>query len=130
MKLLLDTHAFLWWDDDYKKLPDKVFKAISDPSNQVYLSLASIWEMQIKFQLGKLKFDIPLATKLQDHSSKNGLKFLAISKKHIFALSDLPMHHRDPFDRLLIAQARTNNLLFVTHDADNQKYDVSILWDK
>jgi PIN domain nuclease of toxin-antitoxin system len=86
--------------------------------------------MQIKFQLGKLKFDIPLATKLQNHSSKNGLKFLAISKKHIFALSDLPMHHRDPFDRLLIAQARINNLVFVSHDADNQKYDVPILWDK
>lgn len=129
MKLLLDTHAFIWWDDDYKRLPEPLLAALRDSKNVVYLSLASIWEMQIKVQLGKLKFDIPLPEKIANQQEKNNIQLLPITKAHIFELSALSHHHRDPFDRLLIAQAHTEKLYFVSHDSKIAQYNVDIFWD-
>ena len=129
MKLLIDTHVFIWWDDDYKQLPQSLLDELTNAQNTIYLSLVSIWEMQIKTQLGKLKFDVPLSQKVEDQQSKNRIELLPITKAHIYAVEELPFYHRDPFDRLLIAQTRTDNLIFVTHDANIQQYSVTTFWD-
>jgi len=129
MKLLLDTHAFIWWDDNYSKLPEPLLKALRNPSNPVFLSLVSIWEMQIKTQLAKLKFSIPLPQKVENQQAKNKVQLLSITKSHIYALDMLPHHHRDPFDRLLIAQAQSDDLILVTHDIQIHQYDVTIFWE-
>ena len=128
MKLLLDTHAFIWWDDDYNKLSSPVQSALLDPKNTIYLSLVSIWEMQIKVQLKKLKFDRPLSDKITEQVDKNDLQLLPILDRHIYELSILPHHHRDPFDRLLIAQSRIEKMVFITQDNSIKKYDVQTLW--
>lgn len=130
MKLLLDTHAFIWWDDEFDHLPETLLDALRNPENTVYLSLVSIWEMQIKTQLGKLDFSIPLPQKVREQQEKNHIQLLSITEEHIYALQQLPHHHRDPFDRLLVAQAKMNDLVLVTHDTNIHKYDVTILWDK
>lgn len=83
MKLLLDTHAFIWWDDDYNKLSSPVKTVLLDPKNTIYLSLVSIWEMQIKVQLNKLKFDRPLSNKVAEQVDKNDLQLLPILDRHI-----------------------------------------------
>lgn len=128
MKLLLDTHAFIWWDDDKSRLSQRALAACLDQNNTLLLSIASIWEMQIKIQLGKLNFTVPLEQKLKEQAETNGLKILPIKQKHIFALARLPDYHRDPFDRLLIAQARYEKLPLVTHDAQIKQYDLQSLW--
>lgn len=128
MNLLLDTHIFIWWDDDVKKLSPSVMSALTDPKNIIYLSTVSIWEMQIKTQLGKLKFSLPLKEKVSEQMSKNNLNLLNIYDHHIYELEKLPHHHRDPFDRLLIAQARIEKMTLITHDANIQKYSVKTLW--
>ena len=125
MKLLLDTHCFIWMDDDFSKLSPKVQQAIINPSNTLYLSIVSIWELQIKTQLGKLEFNLPLEQKVEEQVQKNRLEILAISQTHIYALDKLPLHHRDPFDRLLISQAISEGLDFVTIDPLIQQYTVS-----
>lgn len=130
MRLLLDTHVFIWWDDDYKRLPENVLAALLSADNTLYLSLASIWEMQIKIQLGKLRFDLPLAEKVRDQQQKNALQLLSITADHIYALEALPYHHRDPFDRLLIAQASQDGLQLITHDANIKKYSIKTFWDE
>jgi PIN domain nuclease of toxin-antitoxin system len=130
MNLLLDTHAFIWWDDDYARLPDSLLVKLRDPQHIVYLSLASIWEMQIKIQLGKIEFTIPLSQKIRDNQLRNKLQLLPIAEAHLYALGDLPHHHRDPFDRVLIAQSRTESLTLVTNDSNIRRYDVTTLWDE
>jgi len=130
VRLLLDTHVFIWWDDDYKRLPENVLAALLSADNTLYLSLASIWEMQIKIQLGKLRFDLPLAEKVRDQQQKNALQLLSITADHIYALEALPYHHRDPFDRLLIAQASQDGLQLITHDANIKKYSIKTFWDE
>lgn len=130
MNLLLDTHVFIWWDDEYVRLPESLRVTLRDPQHTMYLSLVSIWEMQIKLQLGKLKFTLPLQQKIRDNQTRNGLQLLPISERHLYALEELPHHHRDPFDRLLIAQARSQNFTLVTHDPNIRRYDVKTLWNE
>lgn len=128
MKLLLDTHVFIWLDDDYTKLSSPVRDALAEPKNTIYLSLVSIWEMQIKTQLGKLKFSLPLKDKISEQVNENQLQILTISDRHIYELENLPHNHRDPFDRLLIAQARIEKMTLITHDSQIKKYSVTTLW--
>jgi PIN domain nuclease of toxin-antitoxin system len=85
--------------------------------------------MQIKVQLGKLKFDIALPDKVSNQQEKNDIQILPIVQSHIYAINELPHHHRDPFDRVLIAQATSENLYLVSHDAKIAQYDVQIFWD-
>lgn len=129
MNLLLDTHIFIWWDDDYTRLPPALLTALNDPANSIYLSLVSIWEMQIKIQLGKLRFSIPLAQKVRDQRIRNGTQLLPIAEAHIYGLDALPHHHRDPFDRLLIAQANAEKMVLATHDSQFNLYSVTTFWD-
>lgn len=128
MKLLLDTHAFIWWYNEPDRLPQQVLSACQDTSNSLVLSVASVWEMQIKSQLGKLRLNAPLTEIIRHQQEQNQLQILPITLPAVFALSDLPMHHRDPFDRLLIAQAKVDQLQLVSNDGQFQHYPVSIFW--
>ena len=105
MKLLLDTHSFIWWTIQQARLSATALAAIQNPQNELLLSVASIWEMQIKIQIGKLHFNLPLPQLIDDQQRVNGLQFLTIEPDHIYTLEQLPFHHKDPFDRMLIAQA-------------------------
>ena len=128
MKLLLDTHAFIWWYNESDRLPQQVLSACQDTSNSLMLSVASVWEMQIKSQLGKLRLSAPLTEIIRHQQEQNQLQILPITLPAVFALSDLPMHHRDPFDRLLVAQAKVDQLQLVSNDGQFQHYSVSIFW--
>jgi PIN domain nuclease of toxin-antitoxin system len=127
MKLLLDTHAFIWWDSRDNRLSAAAREACLSPTNTVHLSLASVWEMRIKVQLGKLVLREALSTVIRDQQ-RNGLSLLSVTLEDVLALDSLPFHHRDPFDRLLISQAQRGNLVLVTHDTKIGHYDVPILW--
>ncbi len=128
MNFLIDTHVFIWLDIAQNRLSTTVQQAIQDPQNTLYLSLASIWEMQIKIQLGKLHLNASLATTLITQQQTNLLQLLPIDLRHILALNHLSPHHSDPFDRLIIAQSQIEELTIITNDREIQKYPVRHLW--
>ena len=105
MKLLFDTHAFLWWDTEPDRLSSAALGAISDRSNELTFSVVSAWEIVIKRQLGTLSLSFPLADIIAGQQAANDLQVLQVELPHVLKLEDLPLHHKDPFDRLLIAQA-------------------------
>jgi PIN domain nuclease of toxin-antitoxin system len=127
MRLLLDTHAFIWWDGEPERLSSRVRSLCADPANEVYLSAASAWEMQIKIQLGKLMLRVPLEHVIEDQRS-GGMRILGVRLPHIYGLQQLPRHHGDPFDRLLIAQARTEGMTLISHDHVFDQYSVTVVW--
>ena len=129
MKLLLDTQIFIWWDSEPHKLSTDVLKALNDPANVLVLSVASIWEMQIKSQIGKLTLRLPLKRLIDGQRSMNGLRVLAIRDKHIFALNGLRLdiNHKDPFARLLIAQAIAEQMEIVSVDPLFKNYPVTVV---
>jgi PIN domain nuclease of toxin-antitoxin system len=106
MKLLLDTHTFLWLDSSPEKLSQTALAACEDPTNQPYLSVVSAWEIQIKRQINRLQLGVPVDQMIRGQQSANNLKILPVELQHIYVLDELPLHHNDPFDRLLIAQAK------------------------
>jgi PIN domain nuclease of toxin-antitoxin system len=128
MKVLLDTHAFIWLDTQPEKLSKTAMEICQDTDNQLYLSMASIWEMQIKVQLGKLKLKIPLADMLTVQQQENDLNILNIALTHIYQLQALPFHHNDPFDRLIIAQSVLENMTIISVDEKFKAYEASVLW--
>lgn len=107
MKAILDTHAFIWWDSDPARLSPAALALILDVNNTIFVSVASIWEIVIKSQLGKLSLGTPLADIILQQQ-QNGLEILPITAEHALSVAALPQHHRDPFDRVLIAQAHAN----------------------
>lgn len=122
--MLLDTHAFLWWLSDDRKLSIAARDAIRDPHVIVHVSAASIWEIAIKAKLGRLGVrDGDLAAEIE----ANGFAELAITSRHAQSAGALPRHHDDPFDRMLIAQAQMEDLVVVTHDRRFRCYDVQLL---
>jgi len=125
MRILLDTHALLWWLSDDQKLSAKVRALIEDPANQVYVSAVSGWEISIKQALGKLDVD---TSKLIDEVENNGFSLLHVSFQHGIKAGTLPSHHRDPFDRMLIAQAQLEELKLVSVDGCFAAYDVTLIW--
>lgn len=127
MRLLLDTHALIWWDKSPQLLPPGVLAAMQQPSSEIFFSVASVWETQIKIALGKLDLRISLPLLIEGQVA-NGLKMLPIQLTHIWALADLPRLHGDPFDRLLIAQARHEGLTLVSADSIMRAYPVEVLW--
>ena len=128
MRLLLDTHTFIWWDDEPERLSPAARNACSDPENRLHLSLASVWELQIKAQLGKYRLRIPLGDLLRDHEQRNALVMVPVTCEDILDLAALPPHHRDPFDRMLVAQTRRGGFRLVSCDPEIAKYDVEVLW--
>ena len=128
MKLLLDTHIFIWWADQPEKLSPVSLSALQDEANYLLLSVASVWEMQIKIQLGKLKLSLPLKDLLKNQQETNDLTVLPVTLTHVLALDALPFHHKDPFDRLLIAQSVEEELTIVTADSQFPAYSVKLLY--
>jgi PIN domain nuclease of toxin-antitoxin system len=126
MKLLLDTHAFIWWVSAPEKLSEQVLAAFQDRNNGLILSVASVWEMQIKLQLDKLKSSLDSLIEAQQLA--NDLQILSIELSHVLALSNLPPHHKDPFDRLLVAQAGAEDAFLVSADGVFSRYAVRLLW--
>ena len=127
MKLLLDTHAFIWWDSDPSRLSAPARAALHDPNSEVWLSVVSAWEMQIKAQLGRLALRLPLA-QIVTQQQANGVQVLSVSLDHVLAVEQLPTVHKDPFDRLLAAQANTEGAKLVSADRVFANYPVQVLW--
>ena len=128
MNLLVDSHTFIWSYDEQHKLSRKALQAMSDPANNLFLSLVSIWEIQIKIMLGKFKFTDPLADVISEQQKANGFQLLPVSLPHILALENLPPHHKDPFDRLLISQTIVENMTLISGDSLFPLYPVNLLW--
>jgi PIN domain nuclease of toxin-antitoxin system len=127
MKLLLDTHIFIWWVDQPERLSPSALSALQDEANEMLLSVASVWEMQIKIQLGKLKLSLPLKEIVKNQQQANDLTVSPVALIHVLALDALPFHHKDPFDRLLIAQSIEEELTIVTVDSQFSAYSVELL---
>jgi len=127
MKLLLDTHTFLWWISEPEKLSRRALELCQDTENILVLSAASIWEMQIKVQLGKLQIKMPLAELIHEQQ-ENGIEVLPVEASHIFAVETLPNHHKDPFDRLLVAQAIVEGAILISADPLITQYPVKVEW--
>lgn len=123
MRLLLDSHVFLWWRSAPERLSSGALDAIKDALD-CYVSVVSIWELSIKRGLGKLSFDGSLG----DGVAASGFDPLAVSFRHAEEAGGLPFHHRDPFDRMLVSQARIEGLTLVTQDRALKAYEVPILW--
>jgi len=127
MAFLLDTHAFLWFVAGDKQLPKAVKEIIKDIHQPCFISAASLWEITIKTQLGKLTLSISLE-ELFDFIDRNQIEIIPINYEHLLALSALPKHHGDPFDRMIVSQAIAENLTLITRDEALGKYSVSLKW--
>jgi len=123
MNLLLDTHVVLWWLDDSPMLSEKTKTLIADPQNIVFISVAVIWEISIKQALGKLEIPDDFRRVLE----RQHFDFLDITPDHAYAVAALPPHHRDPFDRMLIAQAKVEGMHLLSHDRRMLLYDISVI---
>lgn len=128
MKLLLDTHALLWFCEGSASLSAAARAAMEDDSNERYVSHASAWEVAIKLSLGKLKLGVPYGELFPGVLTANGFVALAPDFSHYRALLDLPLHHRDPFDRLLIAQAKVEGMTLLTCESSLATYGVPLFW--
>ena len=128
MRVLVDTHVFLWWVEGNRALPAKAREALSDQDNECLLSLVSVWELAIKAGLGKLKLALPVQRYVVEHVIANGFRILDIRMEHVGRVESLDPHHGDPFDRLLIAQALEEKLPIVTADPVFRKYGVKRIW--
>jgi PIN domain nuclease of toxin-antitoxin system len=128
MKLLLDTQSFLWFISGNPKLSESARQLIEAADNQTFLSMASLWEMGIKISLGKLALDQPFETLIPEQITQNGVEVLHIQFSHISVVASLPFHHRDPFDRLIAAQASVEEMLIISSDEAFDAYDVKRMW--
>lgn len=128
MNYLLDTHVFLWLDHKPKSLSESVKAICSDSSNALFLSIVSVWEIQIKVQLGKLNIPTSVTEIVSNQISANQIKLLNIDLQHVYRLSALPPHHKDPFDRLLIAQAIHEQLILLSDDSMIKHYPIPTIW--
>ena len=126
--MLLDTHALLFWAYDPSRLGGGALRAIADRDNQVFWSVASSWELAIKVGLGKLALDGPVSDVVPAELGRHGFTLLPIDHGHVLATASLPRHHGDPFDRLLVAQARAESLALVSADSKMAPYGVEIVW--
>ena len=128
MRLLLDTHAFLWWAEDSPRLPQSARRAIHDEDNDVLVSAATAWEITTKHRLGKLPDADPIASDIPGAIAAQGFHELPLSVADAARAGALPGPHRDPFDRMLIAQALSRDLVLISNDAAFDRYPVRRLW--
>jgi len=126
VKLLLDTHAFLYWTEDNPRLPRRARAAIARPRTIACISAATIWEIRIKVAKGRLRTDF---ANVAEEAQKHRFGVVPITGEHAQAAGDLPPHHEDPFDRMLIAQAQAEAMVLVTGDAAFGDYGVPVLWE-
>jgi PIN domain nuclease of toxin-antitoxin system len=127
MRILLDTQAWLWMESRPDRFSTKVRKQLVHPQTELFLSTASIWEISIKFAMGKLELPLPPAVYVPDRMARNNISALAIETAHALGVIDLPQHHRDPFDRMLVSQARVEQLPILTSDPAFEKYDIEVI---
>lgn len=128
MRAMIDTSALLWFVSGSDKLSSTARRYIGDLNNEIFISVASLWEIVIKTSLGKLEILLPFDRLISEHLEQNAIMVLPIEKQHLFELIDLAFHHRDPFDRLIIAQAMTEQMPVVTSDAAFSRYPVQLVW--
>jgi PIN domain nuclease of toxin-antitoxin system len=128
MKLLLDTHTFLWFIGGSSNLSSTVINLIDDRSNQRFLSVASLWEISIKVSIGKLKMALDFTNLVAREVHGNAIELVDISPEHLDELAKLPFYHKDPFDRLIIVQSIVGNMTLVSKDKAFQSYPVTIIW--
>jgi len=128
MKVLVDTHAFLWWITDDPRLSLRAREIFTDGNNELLFSAASGWEISIKVQIGRLRLPADQQPFIEDQLRINVIKSLAIQMNHALHVSTLPSHHRDPFDRLLVAQAQLEGLPILSADPQIGKYHVEVVW--
>ena len=128
MRFLLDTHTFIWWHSEPSKLSTKALELFQDDDSDLFLSVASLWEMQIKIQAGKLQLKMSLDAIVATQQQLSQIQILPIELPHVLGLEVLPPHHKDPFDRLLIAQARVENLTLISSDPIFKQYPVQVMW--
>jgi PIN domain nuclease of toxin-antitoxin system len=127
LKILLDTHCWLWMQADSKRFSQPVQALLQDPENQLFLSAASSWEIAIKYALGKLPLPLPPMEYVLSRMATSGSSPLPIQHSHTLHTGSLPLHHADPFDRLLIAQAQLEGLKILTADSQFAAYEVDLL---
>ena len=128
MRLLLDTHAFLWWVEGTRPIGRRARAAVSNPDNEVLLSIASCWELAITLSLGKLRLSQTLDRFVPEQLRLNAFSLLDLRLPHVVRVAGLPFRHRDPFDRLLAAQALEDDLTIVSADRVFRKYGVPVIW--
>ena len=128
MRVLVDTHVFLWWVEGDRALPVKARAALADRDNECLFSFVSVWELAIKAGLGKLKLALPVQRYVIEHVAANGFRMLDIQMAHVGRVESLASHHGDPFDRLLIAQALEEKIPVVTADPVFRDYGVKRIW--
>lgn len=128
MRLLLDAHVFLWWVSDSPRLSPAAREHCRHAGNQLFLSSASIWEIAIKARIGKLTIPAPLDVFLTEQLNINAIESLPVTLQHALRVAELPDHHRDPFDRMLVAQALTESLPILTSDTAIRAYGVEVVW--
>ena len=128
MKIILDTQIILWWNTDSSRISSSARKLIQDPSIDKLVSFASLWEMAIKIRIGKLRIIPDLVTFVDKNIKKNGMILLPISEHAIYATQTLSLHHQDPFDRLIIAQALVENVSAISADAIWEQYPIKLIW--
>jgi PIN domain nuclease of toxin-antitoxin system len=131
MRLLADTHTFLWFVEGDPQLSPEARRLLEDPNNEILISMASIWEMAIKVSIGKLTLltpDKPFEVHLTEQLQGNGFGILPITLPHIFVVANLPFHHRDPFDRIITAQSLVERIPLISIDAIMDAYGLHRLW--
>lgn len=128
MRVLLDTQCWLWMHAEPERLSESALGVIQDPANQLFLSAASAWEISIKYALGKLQLPEPPAVYVPSRMARVDTVELPISLDHALRVAALPTHHRDPFDRLLVAQCQADGARLMTADPQFRAYDLDVLW--
>jgi PIN domain nuclease of toxin-antitoxin system len=128
MRLLLDTHTFLWFVWASPQLASSVRSLIEDTANQKFVSVAGLWELAVKVSIGKLTLAKPLDEFLVEHLEGNAFEMLSIERSHVAYVSTLPFHHRDPFDRMLVAQSLIETIPLLSADPIFDSYGITRLW--
>jgi PIN domain nuclease of toxin-antitoxin system len=128
MRALLDTHVFLWWISDDARLSERCRAIISNGSNEILFSAVSAWEIVVKAGIGRLAVPDNLENYIPEQVSRNRFEVLPISITHALRVSRLPNHHKDPFDRMLVAQAQVEKVTILTGDAQIARYPIRVAW--
>jgi PIN domain nuclease of toxin-antitoxin system len=128
VRILLDTHTFLWWNEASRRLSKKALVLLADPANTLLLSVVSAWELVLKAQTGKLRLSESPSVYVPTRMAHYAMEALPVTLAHVLAAESLPFFHRDPFDRLLISQAIIEGIPIVTSDPEFRRYPIKVLW--
>jgi len=126
--VIVDTHVMLWWGSDPERLSSRARAAMTSRSRRLLWSIASTWEVAIKVRAGRLSLRVPLSDFLDDGLARTGAELLAVEQRHAIRVASLPLHHRDPFDRMLVAQAQVEDVPILSSDPKLRAYDVEVVW--